>query len=145
MVALQTAVHDGLVALLVDALLGHLGVDPVGIPPHVRADLAELDGARRVLDDGFLEGLVEVGVVEEDVGVVVPPVEVALDRLDGLDHAVQLLVPGEHDEGRIGAGLAGVRLEAARDEHLVVLLADFSAAASRVSSRFAQRGQSRRT
>jgi hypothetical protein len=126
-VALHTAVHDGVVSLLVDALLGHLGVDPVGVPPHVRANLAKLDRALGVVPDGVPEGLVELPIVEEDVGVVVPPVEVALDRLHGLDDALQLLVSREHDERSVGAGLARVGLEAACDEDLVVLLTDFSA------------------
>jgi len=58
---------------------------------------------------------------------------VALDRLHGLDHAVKLLVAREHNERGVGARLAGVGLEAARDEDLVMLLADFSVAAMSAS------------
>lgn len=124
MVALHAAVHDGIVALLPDTFLGDLGVDPVRVSPHVRANLAKLDLARRVVADGIAKVLVEVAIVEEDIGVVVPVVEVALDRLERLDDAVELRVAGEHDEGGIGARLAGVGLGAARNEHLVVLFTD---------------------
>jgi hypothetical protein len=107
-VAFQAAVHDGGVALLCDTLLGDLGVDPVGEAPHVGADLTKLDGGGCVVLDGILEGLVEVAIVEEDVGVVVPAVEVALDGLDGLNDTIQLLVPGQDDEGTVGPGLGRV-------------------------------------
>lgn len=127
MVALQASVHDGGVALLGNALLGHVGIDPIRIPPHFGTDETKLDGSRRVICYNLLERLVEFGVVEEDVGVVVPPVEVALDGLDGLDHPVQLLVASQDDKSGVGAWLAGVGLEAALDEDLVVLFADFSA------------------
>lgn len=127
MVAFHAAVHDGIIALLVDALLGHLGIDPVGIPPHVRTDPAELDRRRGVVPDRVHEGLVEVYVVQEDVRVMIPAVEVALDRLHRLDHAVEFLVPREDDEGGVRTRLAGVGLQAARDEDLVMLFADFPA------------------
>ena len=125
-VTFHATVHDRGVTLLGDTLLRDLGVDPVRETPHVRANLAELDGSRGVVLDGVLEGVVEVAIVQEDVRVVIPAVEVALDGLDGLDDTVQLLVSGENDKGAIDAGLAGVGLEAASDEDLVVLFADSS-------------------
>ena len=134
MVTFKAAVHDGGVALLGDALLGDLGVDPFREAPHLRADLAKLDGGGCVVLDGVLEGLVEVAVVEEDVGVVVPAIEVALDGLDGLDNTIQLLVPGQDDKGAVGPGLGGVGFQAALDEDLVVLLTDFPVGGERVRS-----------
>ena len=80
-VALKTAVHDSIIALLSDAFLGDLGVDPVGQTPHLRANLTKLNRARSVVAYCFLERLVELAVVEEDVGVIEPAVEVTLDRL----------------------------------------------------------------
>ena len=38
--------------------------------------------------DGLFEGGVEVAVVEEDVWVVKPPVEMPFKRLDGLDDTI---------------------------------------------------------
>ncbi len=125
MVALEATVHDSVIALLGDAFLGDLGVDPVGETPHLRADLAKLNVTGSVISDHLLESLVELAIVEEDVGVVVPPIEVALNRLEGLQNTVQLLVSGQDDKGGIGAGLRVVGFLAACQEDLVVLFAYF--------------------
>ena len=126
MITLKATVHDGGVSLFRNALLGNLGVDPIGISPHLRANLAELDRGRGVVLNDLLEGGIEISIVQEDVRVVVPSVEVALDGLDGLDHTVQLLVSGEDDEGAVDTGLARIGFEAALDKDLVVLFADLS-------------------
>lgn len=84
--------------------------------------------------------VVELAIVEEDVGVVVPAVEVTLDRLDGLDDAVELFIPGENDKGGIGSRLAGVGLEASGDEDLVVLLAYFAVAKATLATSLETRG-----
>lgn len=81
-IAFQSTIHDSCVALLRDALFGHLRIDPFGEAPHFRADLAKLDGGGGIVLDSVLEGLIEVAIVQENVRVVVPAVEVALDRLD---------------------------------------------------------------
>ena len=80
-----------------------------------------------MVGNDILESLIELAIVQEHVGVVVPPVEVALDGLDGLDDTVQLLVPGENDKGAIRSRFRRVGFQAPRHEHLVMLLADFSA------------------
>lgn len=125
-IALQPAVHDGSIALFRNAFLCNRRVNPVGKSPHVGSDLAKLNLPRCVVSNGFLEVVVEVAVVEEDVGVVVPSVEVAFDRLDRLDNTVNLLVSGKDNEGSIGTGLGRIGLGTAFDEDLVVLFADFS-------------------
>lgn len=126
MVTFQTTVHDGSITLLGNALLGDLGVDPVGEPPHIRTDLAKFNRGRGIVLDGIFEGLVEVAIVEEDIWVVVPAVEVTLNGLDRLNDTFQLLVSGEDNEGAVGSGLGGIGLETAFDKNLVVLFADFS-------------------
>ena len=93
-IALHAAIHDGGVTLLGDTLGGDTMVDPVGISPHAGIDLTKLDGAAGVVDNGVLEGGVEVAIVEEDVGIVEPSIEVTLDGLDGLDDAFEFLVAG---------------------------------------------------
>lgn len=126
MVALQSTVHDSSVTLLRDALLGNLGIDPLREAPHLRANLAKLDRSRGVVLDSVLECLVEVAIVQEDVGVMVPAVEVALDRLNGLDDTIKLLVSCQNNKGTVGTGLAGVGLETTFDKDFIVLFADFS-------------------
>jgi hypothetical protein len=134
-VTFETTIHDSGVALLGDAFLRDLGIDPVGIAPHVGFDLAKLHSRGSVVRHRLLEGRVEVIIVEENVGVVIPPVEVTLDGLDGLDDTIQLLVSREDDEYTIGSGLAGVRLETSGHEDLVVLIADFPAKLCQIPAR----------
>lgn len=128
MVALQSTVHDSCITLLGNTLLCNLGVNPLRETPGVRLNLAELNMTRRVVSHSILEIIVELDVVEEDIRIVIPAVEVAFHGFDGLDDTIDFLVPGENDKGGIGPGLACVRLEATGDEDFVMLLADFSAA-----------------
>jgi hypothetical protein len=44
MVTFQTTIHDSSITLLRNALLGNLGVNPLRETPHLRTNLAELDG-----------------------------------------------------------------------------------------------------
>lgn len=81
MIALHAAVHDGSVALLRDALLCNVRIDPVRKAPLLWRDLAPLYWSADVLQNNLAEGLIEVSVVEEDVGVVKPSVEMSLNRL----------------------------------------------------------------
>ena len=127
-VALKTTVHDSSIALLGDTLFPHLWIKPVRVSPHVMIDFAKLHRAGRVVLDRVLEGRVELSIIEEDIRVVIPAVEVALDRLDGLDDAVQLLVSGEDHEGAVCSRSAGVRFETSYFEDFVVLFTDFSVA-----------------
>lgn len=126
MVAFQATIHDSSITLLRNTFLCNLGVNPLGETPHLGPDLAKLNGGRCKVLNGVLECLVEVAIVQEDVWVMVPSVEVALDGLDGLNNTFEFLVSGQDDKGAVGAGLGGVRLETALDEDLVILLADFS-------------------
>lgn len=102
-VALHATIHDRSIALLSNTLLGNLLVNPVRETPSAWLDLAKLDSSRCIVSHSLLEGFVEFGVVEEDIGVVVPSVEMPLDRLDGLNYAVNLLVPGQHNKGSVGS------------------------------------------
>lgn len=127
MITLHTTVHDGSITLFSDAFLGHIVVNPVGEAPHAGIDFAELDVGADVLTDLIFEGRVEVAVVQEDVWVVEPSVEVSLHRLERLQDTFEFLVTGEDDEGGVGARLVGLegRVLTACDKDLVVLFADF--------------------
>lgn len=129
-VTLHTTVHDCSIALFSDALLGYIVVNPVRETPHAGVDLAKLDIGADVFADLIFEGGVEVAVVQEDVWVVEPSVEVSLDRLQRLQHTFELLVTGENDESGIGAWLIGLegRVLTACNEDLVVLFANFPGA-----------------
>lgn len=127
-VAFQSTVHDGSISLLCDAFLGHLVVGPVREPPHVGTYFAKFDGARSVISYRLLEVIVELAIVEENIGVMVPPIEVAFHRFEGLQNTIEFFVSGQDHKGSVGTGLAGVRLQAASDEHLVVLLGNFPTA-----------------
>ncbi len=127
MVTLQATVHDGGITLFGNPLLRNLGVDPFRVSPHVGTNSTKLAGSRGVVADDILEGLVKLAVVEEDVGVVKPPVEVTLNGLDGLNDTVELLIPGEDDESTVGARLVDFFLgvETTGDENFIVFFADF--------------------
>lgn len=88
MVALKSTIHDGSISLLRDTFLGDFGIDPVGITPHLGANLAKLNRSRGVITDRVLEGLVEIPIVKENVWVMIPSVEMSLYRFDGLDDAI---------------------------------------------------------
>jgi hypothetical protein len=81
-ITLHTTVHDSSITLFSDALLGHIVINPVGEAPHTGIDLAKLDVGADVLADFIFEGRVEVAVVQEDVWVVEPSVEVSLNRFE---------------------------------------------------------------
>lgn len=79
MIALQATIHDSGITLLCNALSGYSGVQPIWKPPHIRPDLAKLDGTRSVVENGILEIVVEVSIIEDNIGIVVPSVEMSLE------------------------------------------------------------------
>lgn len=126
-VTLESTVHDGGITLFGDAFLSNLVVDPIRVSPHLGANSTKLDSTRGVVADDIFECLIKLAIVQKDVGVVEPSVEVAFDGLYRLDDTVKLLIPGEDDESTIGPRFVdfGLRVEATGDEHLVMLFADF--------------------
>lgn len=126
MVTLKTTVHDSGVSLLSNTLLCNLGINPVGVSPHLGANLSKLDGSGGVVADGVLEGLVEVSIVEEDIWIMIPSVEVSFNRLHRLDNTLQLLVSSKDDECAVHSLSRRVGLETSSDKYFVVLFADFS-------------------
>lgn len=96
MVTLHSTVHDRSISLLRNTFFGNLRVDPIWETPHLGVDLAKLHGSTGIVLDRLLEGRIELSIVQEYVGVMVPAVEVPLDRLDGLYHTIQLFVPCQY-------------------------------------------------
>lgn len=123
-ITLHATIHDGGITLLSDALLGNFVVDPVGEAPHGVINFTELDIPAGVVHDGVFEVLVKVAVVQEDVGVVPPPVEMTLNGLDGLDDAVKLLISGKDNKSGVCSGAGGVDVHTPGGKDFVMFLAD---------------------
>lgn len=87
-VALHASVHDGGVTLFPNTLLGDFMINPVGITPHRLINLAKLNGGAGVVLDRRLEGVIEITIVQEDVRVVEPAVEVSFNGLERLNNSV---------------------------------------------------------
>lgn len=129
MVTFHATVHDSRITLLSHALLCDLRVNPVGETPHRVVDFAEFNGSTGVVLDSSLEIIVEIAIVQEHVGVVIPAVEMTLNGLQRLNHTIQLLISRENDKSGVGAGFlidVGANGHAASGEDLVMLLADFA-------------------
>lgn len=124
-IRLHATVHNSSITLLGNALLRDSWIYPVWETPHAGIDLSELNGSAGVIHDGLLEVVVEVAVVQEDVRVMVPSVEVTLNGLNGLEDTVELLVSGQHNEGCVCLWFRAIWDCAAGHEDLIVLLADF--------------------
>lgn len=91
-ITLHATIHDSGVALLSNALLGDIFVDPIRIAPHGGIDSTKFDGTTRICSYCFAECTVEFSVIKKDVWVVKPSIEVTLDRLHGLYDPVQLFI-----------------------------------------------------
>ena len=124
-VRFHATVHNSSITLLGDTLLRNSWVYPVGEAPHAGINLSKLNSSTGVVHDGLLEVVVEVAIVQEDVWVMIPPVEVALNGLDGLEDTVKLLVSGQHNEGCVRLWFRAIWDCTAGHKDLVVLLADF--------------------
>jgi hypothetical protein len=121
-ITLHATIHDGGITLFSDALLGDFVVDPIGETPHGAIDFAKLDLPAGVVEDGVFEVLVKVAVVQEDIRVVPPPVEMTLNRLDGLDDTVELLISGEDNKGGVCSGTGVVDVHTSGGKNFVVVL-----------------------
>lgn len=127
MIALHATIHNRGISLLGNALLCNLWIYPIRETPHAWVNLTKLDRGAGVVHDCILEGRVELAVIEEDVWIVIPSVEMTLDRLDRLNDTVQLLISRQNDKRGIGSRFCGIRGITTCHKHLIVLLADFPA------------------
>lgn len=100
-------------------------VNPIGETPHGAINLAKFHRRAGIVLNGLFEGIIEIAIVQEHVGIVVPAVEVSLDRFHGLNNTIQLLVPREDDEGGICTRAVCFDGKTAGSEDLVMLLTDF--------------------
>ena len=121
MITFHAAVHYSSITLFSNAFTGNIGVDPVRKAPHGGVYLSKLHRGAGIVLYGVLEMIGEVSIVQKDVGIMEPAVEVSLDRFDGLYHPVQLLVPGEHNKRSIRSLTVRLGLKAPIDKDLVIL------------------------
>lgn len=78
-VALHASVHDNLVALLPDAFSGDVDIDPIGVSPHARIYLSEFHRRTCVVHYSISEVGVEVSIVEKNVGIMEPSIEMPFE------------------------------------------------------------------
>lgn len=104
-VALHSTVHDSLVSLLPDTLFRSVDVHPVRETPHAWVDGAKLDWGTGVIRNNLFERRIEIAIVQEDVWIMEPSIEVSLYRLDRLYDTIQLFIPCKYNEYGIRAWL----------------------------------------
>ena len=78
-VALHASVHDDFIALLSNSFPGHVDIDPVGVAPHAWIYLSELHRGARVIHYRISKIGVEISVIEKNIGIVEPSVEVPFE------------------------------------------------------------------
>lgn len=84
MVAFHSTIHYVSITLFLNALPGNLGIDPIWKVPESAFDFTKLHRSADMSLDLCFEFLVEVGVVQKDIWVVKPLVEMSLNRPDRL-------------------------------------------------------------
>lgn len=77
-ITLHATVHDSSITLLSDALLCDIDINPIWVTPHAGVNLSKLDCRASVVPDSLHECGVEISIIQKDVWVVEPPVEVSL-------------------------------------------------------------------
>lgn len=92
-----------------------------------RVDLTKFNSATGIVQNRLLECGAEFGIVEKDVRVVIPSIEMSFDGFDRLKNTVQLLVSCQNNESGFGSWLRSIWSLAAYLEDLIVFLADFPA------------------
>ena len=123
MVALHASIHNCSISLLSDSLSCCVTVDPIGISPHLRINLAELHRSTCVVHYSLFECLVKVSIIEKDVWIVEPSIEMPFHRFYRLDHTLQLLIPCQNHQCRIRSFSIRLRLETTGHEDFIVILA----------------------
>ena len=123
-VRFHSTIHDSCITLLRNTLLGDLWIYPVWETPHAGINLSKLNRGASIVGDCLLEVFVKVAVVQENIWVMVPSVEMALNGLDGLQDTLKLLVSGQNDESSVCLWLSSVWNGTSSNEYLIVLLAN---------------------
>ena len=126
MIALHSTIHNCSIPLLSYPLACDLMVNPIRKPPHRTVYFPELHRSIGVVDDSIFKLLVEVSIIQKDVWIPIPSVEVSFDWFHRLYNPLQLSIPRQDDKCCVCAGPTRIDGEASRGEYLVMLFADFS-------------------
>ena len=78
-ITFHTTIHDSGIPLFPDSLLGDFMVYPVRIPPHAIINFAKLNGGASVILNGIFKLVVEISVIQKDVRIVPPSVEMTFN------------------------------------------------------------------
>ena len=85
MVTLHATIHDRFISLLPDPFFRNFTIDPIGVSPHGMVYLTKFHRRTCVVSNRFFESRVEIAVIEEDVGIVEPSIEMPFHGFYGLD------------------------------------------------------------
>ena len=122
MITFHAAIHDCCITLFPDALTGNVCIDPFRIPPHAWIDFAKLDRSACVICNSFLEMLAKVAIIQENIWIVEPTVEMSFYRLYWLDDPNELLISSQDHECGICSWCIDLGLQAPRSKDFVVFL-----------------------
>lgn len=126
MITLHSSIHNGSITLFADTFLRDFVIHPVGVTPHAAVDFSKFHGRTGIVFNGLLERIIEIAIVQEDIRIIEPPIEVSLDRFDGLCDTLQLLIPGQNDERGVCPGTISVHRKTTRSKDLVIFFVYFS-------------------
>ena len=79
MITFHTTIHNSGISLFPDSLLGDFMVYPVRVPPHAIIDLSKLNGSASIILNGVFELLVKISVIQKDVRIMPPSVEMTFN------------------------------------------------------------------
>lgn len=126
MVALHATIHNSGVSLLPNTLFCRLQIDPVRVTPHIRVYFAEFDSSAGVVHNRLLKCLIEVSIVEENIWIMKPSVEMPFHRFNGLDNTLQLLISRQDYQRGVRPWCICFGLDASGYEDFVVIFAYFT-------------------
>lgn len=132
MVTFHAAIHNRSISLLSNSFSSNLMINPIRIPPHGSIDFAKLCFSACVILNATFEFIGEFAIVEEDVGIVKPAIEMSFDTLHRLYYSLELLISSKNNKGSICSRTSCIffHVEASGCKDFVVFFADFSAIVS---------------
>lgn len=126
MITLHATIHDKRITLLPNALLCNFMISPIRETPHGAVNFPKFGMTAGIVPDGVFELLVEVCIIQENIRIIVPAIEMPFDRLDRLDYSFDFLIPSQNDKCSICPRCSIVDMKAAGSKDFVMFFAYFS-------------------